>query len=90
MLNDWRSLGCGSAYCGHCCARSGSSPSESLFGVDLERGPEGGARPVDVMESHTATHFCSHTTLASRAISGVLKVQSGACPGFAADCEALK
>ena len=71
-------------------ARSGSSPSESLFGVDLERGSEGGEKPLDVMATHTATHFCSHTTLAPRAISSVSKVQRGACPGLAAGCEALK
>ena len=27
-------------------AKSGSSPSKSLFGVDLERGSDGGERPV--------------------------------------------
>ena len=30
-------------------ARSGPSPSESLFAVDLERGSEGGDKPVEVM-----------------------------------------
>ena len=30
-------------------AKSGSSGSESVFGVDLERGSEGGDKPVEVM-----------------------------------------
>ena len=30
-------------------AKSGSSGSESLFGVDLERGSEGGDKPVEAM-----------------------------------------
>ena len=54
-------------------ARSGSSPSESLFGVDLERGSEGEYEPVELMLTHTATHFCSHTMPAPRAFSSVSK-----------------
>ena len=45
-------------------ARSGSSGSESLFGVDLERGSDGGERPVEAM---------THTKLAPRALSSVSK-----------------
>ena len=52
-------------------ARSGSSGSESLFGVDLERGSDGGDKPVEAMTQQC--NFCTHTKLAPRALSSVSK-----------------
>ena len=52
-------------------ARSGSSGSESLFGVDLERGSDGGDKPVEAMTQQC--NFCTHTMPAPHALSSVSK-----------------
>ena len=47
-------------------ARSGSSGSESLFGVDLERGSDGGDKPVEAMTQRCNFALTSSTRFEQR------------------------